>query len=490
MPKRSDVTVTVAGDPARVAEFDKAGRDPGFLSWSHPSRQYGHFDVVDEGRAGMRGLPWFLAEPDPVAQSISVARMWLAPGAGAGTPWAPEQCSAAFPDLTLTTFAETVGGHHVVASYRAGQILFQDTFPADVHVLLFLPERDASCHVGSNGPFLPLHAGQLGQSMRGEYAQVGHLPSVVLLHHGEDTPAGRSKFDEFVRRVTGEGNVRLLGDETLERVNPTWAPSRRAAVLEVPLPVRVRVAAETVRGSDYRPGRFMPLLRELGLNSAIEAADLWRYAVDLTGASSDADVLLGVLPAVGALDPDRFDVLWDAVEDRGELNSMADIANWVKTLAMPANLDPEGTEFTAPIVQLNLPEPPDPWGDLGQVIGDHLYGIGPGCAPGRMPVLRLEAYCGRYLQYLGGGDELVAEVAGPTRIEDDQAYVYGERVYTFYNGKSGDILEGFGFTLANPEDNFQRFYDACDWEVAAQAAVVILRDVMRVDASDVEVSVD
>lgn len=488
MPQRSDVTLTVAGDSSRVAEFDKAGRGPGFLSWSHPSGQYGHFDVVDEGRAGMRGLPWFFAEPDPVAQSTSMARMWLAPGAGVGTPWAPEQCSAAFPDLTLTTFAETVECNQVVASYRAGQILFQDTFPADVHVLLFLPERDATCHVGSSGPYLPLHAGQLGQSMRGEYARVGHVPSVVLLHHGQDTPAGRSKFDEFVRRVTCEGNMSLLGDETLERVKPTWAPSRRAVVVEVPLPVRVRVAAETVRRSG-RPDRFMRLLRELGSNSAIEAADLWRYAVDLTGASSDADVLIGVLPAIGALDPDRFDQLRDAVEDRDELRSMADIANWVKTLAMPANLDPESTEFTEPIVQLNLPEPSDPWGDLGQVIGDHLYGIGPGCAPGRMPVLRLEAYCGRYLQYLGGGDQFVAEVAGPSRIEDDQCFLSGERVYTFYNGKGGDILEDFGFTLANLEDNFQRFYDACDWEEAAQAAVVILRDVMRLDASDVEVSV-
>jgi len=82
----------------------------------------------------------------------------------------------------------------------------------------------------------------------------------------------------------------------------------------------------------------------------------------------------------------------------------------------------------------------------------------------------------------------VAEVAGPSRIEDDQCFLDGERVYTFYNGKGGDILEDFGFTLANLEDNFQRFYDACDWEEAAQAAVVILRDVMRVDASDVEVS--
>jgi hypothetical protein len=159
-----------------------------------------------------------------------------------------------------------------------------------------------------------LHAGQVNWNLRDAYTRLCSLPPVVLLNHGEDSPRGRSAFDDHLRRVVGTQNKILLGDYTLSRLSPNWAPWRRAAVLTVDLPSRVRLAAESTRRSTNRPERFLRLLRELAIDEMATADDLWRYAADLAGTDLGAQRLLAVLPALASLDNGGFDALREAVD--------------------------------------------------------------------------------------------------------------------------------------------------------------------------------
>lgn len=477
--------LTVSGAEATVRLFDTTGGDPREETWTDPTDHALAFWRSSEGSRWRFGMPCAVFEPEPVAPSHTNSRLWLRPQAGtAEMDTACERLSGDFPTLTFTTFSSSETGHRI-RTYRSGTCELDDEFPDEAWVRLFLPERNATVHVRPWGPALAMHAAELSAHLRVAAAKNGVVPTTILLNHDTSSSPVRHLFDMHVRRATGaDTNVSLL-DDALQVVKLPKLPPRRAVPLTVPLSSRVRTFAEAVRRRPAFCTNCLPLLRELA-RTDLTHEELSRVAVELTDTET-ASELLRVLPSLGRLTAQGLADLVEALYDTEGFTSITHVVRWLQSLLPPSDADTDAPRHTPQPPAFQAPELRivGEWRDLDERIADSINGIVATSNERIVRVLIIELDDGKFLQFMAGGDTLVAEVSGPSHVTEGTVVCMGRPLPNLYfNGRRGERLSELGFELAGPEENFQRSYAADEWKTAAHDAMWIIREVFDEEYPD------
>ena len=446
--------------------------------WWH--REFLMAEVVDEGSRGEKGLPGSLFSPSPVLQHQTAVRLWLEIRSSKSEQEAVRSLSERFPALVFTICLADASGQRLT-TFRRGRVEFTDFVPGYSWVLLFLPERHVSVCLTNWGMHPPLHALEVGASLRQSISRLSYAPPTVIVNHADGRNA-RVAFQDYIALASASDRPWQRPLDQLDTAGVEGIPAKRAVSLSVPLHNRMLILMEP-RSAKMPAIRTLRLVRSVAEAQAqgLPDEELLLHA-DWVCGRGEGERLVRLLPAVLGLDDEALDRLDEEFSDGG------DFANLQEVLA---GLEGLLTEGDAPGPRLRIPEARDPeveWQDLQESLADRLYSMTEGSQPSLIHTLIVDTGYGKYVQFLCTSEGINAEVAGPSRVEEGVGSYMGQRISLYYNGMKGEVVRELGFELLDPDENFVRDYDTEDWARAAADACRLVREVFDSFPGDVEVT--
>ena len=470
--------LSVSGGESDLSAFRAVGGESGGM-WSH--RDFMLAEVVDEGSHGQKGLPGSLFTPSPVLPHPTTMRLWLQVRMDALEPAAVSSLSEQFPALTFTLCRADKTGQQLTTT-RRGRTEFDDFVPGYSWVLLFLPERHAAVCLANWGMHTPLHALEVGASLRQSISRLNYAPPTVVLNHGDGRDA-RVAFQDYIALATASDRPWQRPLDQLNADPVDGIPLKRAVSLSVPLHNCMLILMEP--RSAHKPAiRNLRLLRAMAEAQArgLPADELYLHADWICG-RGEGERLVRLLPAVLGLDDDALGRLDNDFSEGGDFATLEEVLAGLEGLLIETEADG---------LRLTIPEFRDPdfeWRDFQESLQDRLYSMTQGSSPGLVHTLVVDAGYGKYMQFMCSSEGITAEVSGPSQVEEGVGWSMGRRISVFYNGTKGDVMNELGFELLDPDENFVREYDAQEWARAGTDACRLVREVFDAFPGDVEATI-